>query len=240
MVPAWGKRLWGSWLDLQREGKRQQRGSKVLMAMFKCIHCISERVVAQPYWLLLWHLHRGIRQGYPWRCLLPRPTVQLPVIGTPSAQSHNMVPSQTSLEGSGIITVQMWFYQSWRVTLALLHSPWSIWGPSGSQPTVQHSYHRKFAPQCCAGLTLCLKQREIMTAACFTFRSQTEAGTSSDLTLMCHVCEDGESEETFVLTELTWLLAREQLFTGRWECDPERGCRWSRMCHHLWQCQWCW
>lgn len=54
-----------------------------------------------------------------------------------------------------------------------------------------------------------------MTATRFAFRSKTEAGTSSDLTLMCHVCEDGESEETFIPSKSMLSLAREQFFTGR-------------------------
>lgn len=113
------------------------------------------------------------------------------------AQSQEMEPSQNSLEGSGIITVQMWFKSELKAhtytpPLSLVHL--------GS--IVQQCHLREFAPQCCAGLTLCLKQREMMTAACFAFRSQTEAGTSSDLILMCHVCEDGESEETFMLIDV--------------------------------------
>lgn len=74
-----------------------------------------------------------------------------------------------------------------------------------------------------------VEQRE-MTAAYFTARSKTGASTSSDPTVMCHVCEEGKSEETSMPLKPTRLFTRERLLSGDRERDPRRSYRWSTTC----------
>lgn len=75
--------------------------------------------------------------------------------------------------------------------------------------------HSTATPGSCAAQRhegCCLAKQREMTASSFTAKSKAVAGTSSDLTVKCPVCEEGESGETLMASKLT--LTREQWLTG--------------------------